>query len=542
MAQVRHGNRYYKQMALEVATRNPERLEGILRVFSKFEGVTLDDDAILDIYSQLYIDKTIVSSAFDLQTATEDEIRRYVRTRTHNNEWGFPTGYQAAFVRYLKTLSEFGFIYSQYNEALLLSPVSKALLSGKISLSEAFALQSMRFWRKSPYRRVLNDFNYFKFILEVIDRLNECGHRLSYNQFLLSLFVDNSNVDDFLATISTTTFINEDEVYDYVLNNYSRVDREHGVVCKQSTSFNDYGDSVFRLLQLTGFITIEYSGTLLLSINNNRRGLLDELMNFDFSLPEEAYDNEKIYFETLGSFDTSLYSLILRYRDQQRRSVAEYNIKIQNIIDSYELTEDVLAQYIQEVSDGKRDTRIFNFLQAPLKFEFLISLYLYLCLGDEYEYKPNYLCDEAGIPYSHAPGNIGDIEVYNSARYWLIEVTLIRGKNQQINNETINLFRHIDSERHSAKYMSLIAPYIHEDTELLIKVASVISMLESKDLLFAMPFKTEEFISSMKENNCLTRIRENSQSFFSNLRDFVNTVCISYDSLTISEQKHPENR
>ena len=98
MAHVKHGRRYYKQMSLEVATRNPERLEGMLRVFSKFEGIILDDTAILDIYSQLYIDKTITSNRFDPQTASIDEIKNYVRTRSHNNEWGFPTGYQAAFV------------------------------------------------------------------------------------------------------------------------------------------------------------------------------------------------------------------------------------------------------------------------------------------------------------------------------------------------------------------------------------------------------------------------------------------------------------
>ena len=35
---VRHGKRYFKQMALEVAVRNPERYEGILKTFAKFES------------------------------------------------------------------------------------------------------------------------------------------------------------------------------------------------------------------------------------------------------------------------------------------------------------------------------------------------------------------------------------------------------------------------------------------------------------------------------------------------------------------------
>lgn len=382
MAKVRHGKRYYKQMALEVAVRNPERLEGILQTFSKFEGVRLDDKAILNIYAQLYIDKVTTSKDIDIDHASEEEIRQYVKTRTHNNEWGFPTGYQAAFTRYLKTLSEFGFIYSQYNEIFRISPVAKALLANQITLSEAFALQCMRFWRKSPYRRVLNDFNYFRFILNVIDRVNRSGHRLSYNQFLLSLFSDDGNVDEFVRMITDNTFATQDDVYAYILKRYSEADPCHGRASRQSSCFNDYGDAVFRVLQLTGFVTVEYKGTLLLSINNLRREFLEKLLELDFSIPVEAKEDELLYFETTGSFDSSLLELIAAYREQQSRSVSEYNMKIRHIIDTYGLTRNMVARYIREVSLGSSDSRVFKFLQAPLKFEFLISLYLYLCLGD----------------------------------------------------------------------------------------------------------------------------------------------------------------
>lgn len=228
-----------------------------------------------------------------------------------------------------------------------------------------------------------------------------------------------------------------------------------------------------------------------------------------------------MYFETTGSFNSSLLELIAGYRKQQARAVSEYNMKIRHIIDTYGLTRNMVAQYIREVSLGNSDSRVFKFLQAPLKFEFLISLYLYLCLGDNYDYRPNYLCDEAGIPYSHAPGNIGDIEVYNTERYWLIEVTLIKGKAQQINNETINLFRHIDSTRIGAKYMSLIAPYIHEDTELLIKVATIVSMIETGSLIFAKPFCTNDFVTAMDSGRCIADMEEDTRKFILETKDFL---------------------
>ena len=139
---VKHGKRYYKQMSLEVAVRNPERYEAILKSFVKFEDEKLDDDCILRMYAQLYLDKAIEANDLDDSNLNFEYLKEYIpNTKSHNNEWGFPTGYQAAFVRYLKTLSEFGFIYTQYNEKVRISQVAKKVIDGTFTLSEAFALQ-----------------------------------------------------------------------------------------------------------------------------------------------------------------------------------------------------------------------------------------------------------------------------------------------------------------------------------------------------------------------------------------------------------------
>ena len=122
---VRHGKRYFKQMSLEVAVRNPERYEGILHTFAKFEGKILDDEGILEIYSQLYLDDVVTATALSNVDLTKDFLMKWIPNNcSHNNEWGYPTGYQAAFTRYLKTLSEFGFIYAQYKQPLKLSAIA----------------------------------------------------------------------------------------------------------------------------------------------------------------------------------------------------------------------------------------------------------------------------------------------------------------------------------------------------------------------------------------------------------------------------------
>lgn len=515
-------------MSLEVAVRNPERYEGILKTFAKFEGTVLDDRGVLNVYSQLYLDEVVSADALNDEILTKKFVSNWiVNNCSHNNEWGYPTGYQAAFTRYLKTLSEFGFIYAQYNQKLQLSPVAKALVNGKITLSEAFALQSMRFWRKSPYRRVLNDFNFFEFIIAAMIELKKKGHRLSYNQLMVGLFSDDGNVKDFLSLLENNKVGDDaDKAYALVKRKYSQVDAEHAKAAKIESAFRDYGNTVFRVLQLTGFVTVEYTGVLMLTPNENRMPLYKALKEKNFFVSETAKEDEEEYFEQLGSFDASLESLILSYREKVDHSTAEYNKKIPNIINSYGLTADSIEQALVRVSNGdKKGKDTFWFIQDPVKFEFLLTLFVYTYYGDTFEYKPNFICDEAGIPYSHAPGNIGDIEIFNKDRYWLIEATLIRSKNQQVNNETVNLFRHINVTIDGQKYLTLVAPYIHEDTKLIFNVASIITMIKGNMLSLSSDAQTtEEFIGDMKGKAYFGLIDSRTQNFIGNIRNKLNEI------------------
>ena len=59
---VRHGKRLYKQMAMEVAIRNPERYPNLLSILAKYEGRRLDDACILDIHADLFVSHAIESN------------------------------------------------------------------------------------------------------------------------------------------------------------------------------------------------------------------------------------------------------------------------------------------------------------------------------------------------------------------------------------------------------------------------------------------------------------------------------------------------
>ena len=508
-------------MAMEVAVRNPERYKGILSVISKYENKVLDDACILEIYADLFISKAVDSNNIDVDNSSEQQIKSFIKSSlTHQNEWGFPTGYQAAFTRYLKTLSELGLIYTQYNDQVKISAVAKAWLKNEIEDAEVFALQCMRFWRKSPYRRVLNNYNYFKFILEVLLKLKQDGKTLSYPQFILSLFSDNGNVEDFINLINTYRYGNDiDKMYNFIAQTYGNKDELHPKVNKKSTVCNDYGNTVFRVLQLTGLITVNSkAGILTLSINEYKENLLKKLLNQNFTLSEKAKEDEMQYFNEIGSYSHELRDLIILSRENEQSSVENYNEVMKNIVQTYNITLQDLTDWLYALSNNRNDTSSFWYIQKPLKFEFFVSLIMYINYGDKLRITPNYKTDNNGIPYQHAPGNIGDISLSSSEIAWLIEVTLIRSKIQQLNNETADCIRHFEQNADMKNYLSFIAPYVHPDTANYYDNEIINLIRRKQTLTYIKPYNTSDFIELANQRLLLQDMEEYKAKIYDELR------------------------
>ena len=117
--------------------------------------------------------------------------------------------------------------------------------------------------------------------------------------------------------------------------------------------------------------------------------------------------------------------------------------------------------------------------------------------GKQYAIRPNYKADHIGKPDSHAPGNKGDIEIFSKDIYWLIEVTLIRNKTQQLNHETANVIRHLYSNEEFndrlTKYLSFIAPTIHQDVREFFDF-SIVKSRSSEYNISIKPYDLQEFV------------------------------------------------
>lgn len=452
-------------MAFETAVRNPERYVGILTALKKFEGEILNDEKLLEIVSHLYLIGEVSSKEIVITNSTKiDDIKEKVIevNSTRRADGGFPMGYQSRFWTYMRTPSELGFVYAQYGKEFKFSDIAKKLIEGEIDEQEAFSLQSIKYNRKSPYRNVSNDFNFFSFILKILLKLRNENKSLSYEQFIIAMFSKNGDVDEFLSIIENNKFKDYETVYNFVKTHF-------GATTKIKTVTQDYPDVVRRLFIISGFISIRYSGKKLIQINENKLEYIQDLLKIDFSLSDKEKTCSKYYFDKLNTRTDEFIRIAKKYRASDKINGKIYTNKIFDIIKNHKIDENIIVESIEKIGTRKTVIEEFKEIPEPLKLEFYISILIALKYGKQFSIRPNYKADHVGKPYSHAPGNIGDIEVYSSKIYWLIEVTLIRNKTQQLNYETTSVIRHLYSndefKNHLIKYLSFIAPIVHEDTK-----------------------------------------------------------------------------
>ena len=111
---------------------------------------------------------------------------------------------------------------------------------------------------------------------------------------------------------------------------------------------------------------------------------------------------------------------------------------------------------------SKSTNNILKNIIAPLRLEFLTSLYLF----DKFkncEVKPSYKIDDEGLPTGFASG-IGDIEVICGKEATLYEVTLQTGYNNQAMNEIVPIDSHLSDlgKKYPNAKAVMIAKNIHE--------------------------------------------------------------------------------
>ncbi len=221
------------------------------------------------------------------------------------------------------------------------------------------------------------------------------------------------------------------------------------------TEYRDY--LVNRSLpKLPWDVNIETTEKIIIDICN----LIEETQNkIDQDFPNQRNHN----FETNPQFSPSISISELRTLEKEYRK----NFEIINNEYRTHKESDLknLNKYIKELKELGNLSRNNKKNNAPLCLEWYTSLSL-MALDDSLEIKPNIIKADDGLPLFTAGGGVPDIECYYKSFNLIVEVTLIRSKNQ-VTSEVLPVSRHfVDSKKKSGNktcYCLFLAPSIHRD-------------------------------------------------------------------------------
>ena len=219
-------------------------------------------------------------------------------------------------------------------------------------------------------------------------------------------------------------------------------------------------DEYIRKMRMTGLITLRGNGRFL-DINTFENETIDYIIkNYtDY----KKFDNEDDYIDYMGSIDEN----ILQIKENIKIDTLDIKIKTLHKYAS-EKTKDQIIKELNYVCNKKESQDdVLKYIDAPARLEFLVSIALVQNFND-LDVKPNYIVDDEGLPTCTASGGNADIECFEENYISLVEVTLMCGRSDQVNNEIIPISRHLrdvkEKNNTSIVFSILIAPIIHEDT------------------------------------------------------------------------------
>ena len=326
-------------------------------------------------------------------------------------------------------------------------------------------MQSLaRSQRANPFEKVLNDNIPLLLLLQTIRLVNadsscrnNCG--ISRKEIPLLLFWKDNNASELYTRIKQLRkdygYTPSDEVIiDICINeimqgNYKKFDPR--------SIMNDYVDEFIRKMRMSGLISLRGAGRFI-DINHNEDNKVDYILN-NYS-DYERFDDEHKYFEYMSKIDKNLIA-------QKAEIVSEEktNDLLSEWVKTYEWNK--IKEELHSLATRKPSKDdVLKFLAAPVRLEFLTALAIKSKLPAVIV-KPNYSCDDTGLPTSTAGGNKGDIECFENGNGILVEVTMAEGRTQTM-MEIWPIQRHLSEFIEEYKISSqciFVAPSIFTDSK-----------------------------------------------------------------------------
>ena len=236
---------------------------------------------------------------------------------------------------------------------------------------------------------------------------------------------------------------------------------------------NDYVDEFIRKMRMSGLISLRGAGRFI-DINHNEDNKVEYILN-NYSDYERFTDEHK-YFEYMSKIDKNLIA-----QKTEVISDEKTNDLLSEWLKTYDWNSIKNELHILATRKTSKDD-VLKFLAAPVRLEFLTALAIKSKLPTVIV-KPNYSCDDTGLPTSTAGGNKGDIECFENGNGILVEVTMAEGRTQTM-MEVWPIERHLASfmeENNISAQCVFIAPTIYSDSKRQIEFVKFSNKLTIRD-------------------------------------------------------------
>lgn len=508
-----------KPLSFSTTMRNPLRIADFLNCIAPFEGKILTHDIIMQImksaikrkiYAPMYITRTPHLKAIhkdEEQTFTDEQIDLIIENSPQDHkEAGFAKGWDSRFDTYFKLPKEYGYLFYEMDKPILISTTGHMMIDATnetpvndAKIENVFLNSMIKYQSNNPFRKNANSNIPLLLLLKVIDLLKNDADENDAGVFRqeLSLFICWPDND-------------ADALYRYIKEVRRKVGFDYSDEYMYSLCLDLLGTDLskakrFKMKQICGEAVDEYirkmRTTGLLSLRGNGRFLDFNTLNIDkirYVLDNygdvKTFDSQQAYYSYCGEIDSNVIS-----------------IEISASVDLDDIRQKTLRKFATEYSKEKIEKELENlatksnctdavlkFISQPARLEFLTSIYLMQNFSD-LQVLPNYIVDDEGLPTHTALGNVADIVCHDKASDSLVEVTLMCGRSDQINNEMLPITRHLsetkaDSDKENV-FAVFIAPIVHSD------VQQYVEWVKFKDKLDILPYTITGFVDKVKTMN-----------------------------------------
>lgn len=507
--------------------RNPDRLRGILNVLSMLEGKKFDTTnqekfQIQLIQNKLYHPMDLTKDEEKFFVNEEPMSFQIAKKIFERQNYADPSMRGRMSVA---PLSKIGLcVAKQREDKIKITSLGKRFLDPETKLNEFFFNHFLKWQYPNPDTNQFTERNGFSikpFIgtLHLIKKVNEIWEDLGNKPVGISK-------DEF--SLFVPTLINYQKIetqaenlIDYrkkckekpndktkfkkkIASSFLEIDDDEKIERLLQT-LSDYEDNIIRYFRITGYIYIRGNGNYV-DLEPRRKLEIDSLLEIDSGKPL-VFDEFDDYLEYLVDITKpilpwetmtklkQIYGYLISQINEKKVELTELGTKAVEIgfktdeeleqlskedliIENKNLRAHLLVLEKDKKSNQMKDPEkicdcindLTNIYQSRKKFsielERLTALAL-VAINDALNVKPNYPVGDDGEPTFTAPANVPDIESYYERFNLIGEVTMLKTRDQWI-NEGQPVMRHLrDFENKNSDktaYCLFIAPTLHQDT------------------------------------------------------------------------------